>query len=84
MVLLSEILGSKNPRSGQPAEDTEIIHHQQLVHDSHSGHLLRTDLSHHDIVQQAHKVCDPVLNHDRYCHRQNHSVKCLVPNKFSL
>ena len=80
--LLSIILRRKNPRPGKPAENAEIVYHQQLIDNGHSGHLLRAHLAHHDIVKKPHKIGDPILNHNGDRHRQNHFVKSSVPDKF--
>ena len=71
------ILGAKNTGTGDGTEDCQIKHQQKLIYDGDTGHLLRTDAPHHNIVQKTHKVGNAVLNHNRYRHRQHFFVKFL-------
>ena len=75
LVAFSVILGCIDPRSGKAAENAEVEHEHQLVHDGHAGHLIRADLSHHDIVQHPDKIRDSVLNCNRHRDRQDMTVE---------
>ena len=79
MILLSEILGCKNPCTGYPAENAEIIHKDQLIDDRRTGHLLCTDPPDHNIIQKTDKIRDTILDHDRHRNGQNHQIKLLIP-----
>ena len=48
------------------------------IHNGNTGHLLRAQPSHHDIIQEAHKISDTVLEHNGDGHCQNHFIKCFV------
>ena len=50
MIALAKILGTKNTGCGYGSEDRQIVYKNQLVHDSNTGHLLRTQLSYHNII----------------------------------
>ena len=50
MIALAKILGTEDTGCGYSSEDRQIIHKDQLVHDSNTGHLLRTQLSYHNII----------------------------------
>ena len=66
MVSAAEKLGAKDSSAGDHPKNADIIDKQQLVHNGHSRHLFRAHHTHHNIVQQADKICDSVLNHDRH------------------
>ena len=70
-------LGAEYSRSRYGAENTDIKDKQQLVRHSYAGHLLRSYLSYHDVVQKPHKIGDSVLYHNRYGHRQHQLIKIL-------
>ena len=82
IVFLSKILCGKDSCTGHSAKDTQIVYKYQLIDNSNPRHLLRSDLTNHDVVQQAYKVCDSVLDHDRYGDGKYHLIKLLVSNKF--
>ena len=82
IIFLSKILRGKDSRTGHPAEDTQIVYKDQLIDNCNPRHLLRSDLTNHDVVQQAYKVCDSVLDHDWYGDGKYHLIKLLVSNKF--
>ena len=42
----------------------EVENKHQLVYDSDARHFDRAEPSHHNIINQSHKICDCILNHD--------------------
>ena len=82
MIFLPEILSCKNSRTGNPSENAEIIHKDQLIDDGNAGHLLRADAADHDIIQQADEVCDAVLDHDGDCNGERHFIERRISDVF--
>ena len=80
MITASVKLCSEDPRAGYGSENTKIKYKNQLIGNGHTGHLLRSHLAYHDVVQKTHKVGDPVLYHDRNHNHKDHPVKVFVPN----
>ena len=62
VIPFSKKLSAKNTGAGDAAENTDIKDKHQLVDDGHTGHLLRTHLAHHNVVQKTHKAGDGVLD----------------------
>ena len=81
IILLSEILRRKNTRTGYSTENTQIINKNQLIHDRSPRHLLRPDPPDHNIIQQTYEIRNPILDHDRHSHSQNHHIKLLITDK---
>ncbi len=78
LVILFPIkLRRKDPRARYRAKNSQIVNQQQLIDNGNAGHLLRPDLPHHDIIQQTHKIGDPVLDHNGNRYSQRHPVKLL-------
>ena len=50
MIALAKILGTEDAGCGYGSEDRQVVYKDQLVHDSDTGHLLRTQLSYHNII----------------------------------
>ena len=50
IITFSKKLGSKDSRTGNTSENTEIKYKNQLVCNGYAGHLFRTDLTYHNIV----------------------------------
>lgn len=50
MIALAKILGTEDAGCGYGSEDCQIVYKDQLVHDSDTGHLLRSQLSYHNII----------------------------------
>ena len=69
LVPLAVELGGEDANACKAAEEEQVQHKEQLVHNGDAGHGLRAHLAHHQIVQQAHKIGDQILhqhgNHDR-------------------
>lgn len=78
VILLTEILCGEDTGSGHPAKQAEIVYKKKLIDDGNAGHLLCSDPSDHDIVKQADKVGDTVLDHDRNGNGKDHFIKCLI------
>ena len=78
VILVPEILRSKDTCTGQASEQAQEIDEHDLVDDGHTGHLLRAHPSDHNIVQKADKVGDAVLDHDRHRHSHKRFIKCPV------
>ena len=55
-------LGREDARARKAAENAEVENKEKLVYDGDAGHGLRPYLSDHDVIQQAHKICDEVLD----------------------
>ena len=83
LIVFPVILGGKDPCPGQAAEDAEIENEDELVDNGNAGHGLRTHLSHHHIVQQAHKICDHILYQHRGHDGEKLAVKGPVADKAS-
>ena len=64
-----------------PARPPKVEYEQQLVDYGDAGHRLRSDLSDHDVVEQAHEVCDNVLNENRQHDRKKLAVKSLISDE---
>ena len=75
LIALAVILRGKDARAGEPAEDAQVEHEDQLIDDGHAGHGLRAHLPDHDIVQQADEVGDAVLHHDRHRDPEHHAME---------
>ena len=81
VVALAVELRREDPRAGEPAEDAEVEHEQQLVDDRHTGHRLGADLADHDIVEQTDEIGYQVLNKDRHKHGKELAVKRAVADE---
>ena len=61
VVALTKILSAKNARRGCRAKDRQIVDKNQLVDNGNAGHLLRAQLSHHDIIQKTDQIGNGIL-----------------------
>ena len=82
MILLTEILCGEDTGPGHSAKQAEIVYKKKLIDDGDAGHLLRSDPSDHDVVKQADKVGDTVLDHDRNGNGKNHFIKGFIAEIF--
>ena len=61
VIALTEILCPKNACCRHRAKTRKIVHKNQLIDNGNSRHLLRSQLSDHNIIQKTHKICDCIL-----------------------
>ena len=83
VVIISIKLGAQNTSARNCAKNTDVIYKNQLVHDRYAGHLLRSNLSDHDVIQHTDKIRNPVLNHDWNRYHQNPAVEIPVTEQLS-
>ena len=67
MISLSIILCTKNTCRRNRAKDCQIVYKNELIYNRNTGHLLRAELSNHDIVQEADQIRDGILHNHRQC-----------------
>ena len=82
-IAFSAELREKDPRSCQTSENGKRHNEIKLVHYGNSGHLLRSHLADHQIVQQVYEVCYDVLDHYRYRYRKCSFVKGFIADQRS-
>ena len=61
IVVVADVLSSKNVGTGYPAVDAHSEQIDELVDDSHTRHLLRSQASDHHVVQEIDKAGNRVL-----------------------
>lgn len=74
-------LRPENPRASHGPENAQVHYEQHLVYNGDAGHLLRADLSHHQVVQQVHKGGDGVLQQQRQGQHRHRLVEGLVSDQ---
>ena len=84
MVALAEILGTENTGCRHGTKNGQIVYKNQLVHDGNTGHLLRSQLSHHDIIQKAYQIGNGILQDHRNGQQQIFPIKIPVSDIFFL
>ena len=75
MIFFTAELRRKDTDTGKPSEQSQIPDEQQFIDNCHTGHRIRTDPAHHNIIQHADKIRDAVLDHDRHGDRQRSFIK---------
>ena len=75
MISFTKILSSKNTCCRYRAKNGQIIYKDQLIDNRNSGHLLRSKLSYHNIIQKADQICDCILNDHRNGKQQISFIK---------
>lgn len=81
-ILFPGELRAEDARPGEPAEDGQIEHEDQLVRDRDAAHLLGPDPADHQIVQYVDELADAVLDHDGYDDRKDRLIKHFIPDVF--
>ena len=77
------VCGSERDRHGivlaknEQAKDKDV-----LVDDGNARHSFGAKSSHHNVIQQAHKIGDAVLNHDGNRNGEHHAIEFFVADIF--
>ena len=66
MIVRAGVLGGKNARAGQTAENAQVEHEEKLIDNRNRRHLERADAPNHHVVQQADDIGYRVLNDNRH------------------
>ena len=82
IVVVADVLSSKNVGTGYTAVDAHSEQIDELVDDSHTRHLLRSQASDHHVVQEIDKAGNRVLQNQRNSKSQRCFVKRLCANNF--
>ena len=81
LVIAAEVLRGEDTGTGTHTESHQIEHKQQLIDDGNTTHGQGTQLTHHQIIQQRHEVCDHILQKDWHCDPQYPAIKLSVTNE---
>ncbi len=82
IVVVADVLSSKNVGTGYTAVDAHSEQIDELVDDSHTRHLLRSQASDHHVVQEIDKAGNRVLQNQRNSKSQRCFVKRLCADNF--
>lgn len=67
VIPVAKILCAKNTCRRYRSKNCQIVHKNQLVYDCNTGHLFRSQLSHHNVVQKADQIRDGILQDHWHC-----------------